>query len=219
MLNIYALSQAELRKRKNFRCIHRHHGLSHSHCYDQANGIIEKIGFLDIESTNLKSSFGIVLSYCILGDELSKRIITPEEIRSGIFDKSLLEQFCQDIRNFNRVITWNGLWFDLPFLRTRCDLYSLDFPVFREILHTDALVLARKVYATLHSKRLGEVCKFFGIESKDHPLTPNIWLRCLSGNQEALDYVGIHNEEDVRSLKRLWGQKLEKHTKLTKTSI
>ena len=225
MYNPYAISRTELRNRKKFRCVHRHDGTlpnGHPKCYDQSNGLVERIGFLDIESTNLKSSFGIVLSYCILGNnnKLYKRIITPEELKSGKFDKPLLEQFCKDVRNFDRIITWYGFFFDVPFLRSRCDLYSLDFPIFKEILHTDAYFVCKKLYATLHSKRLGAVCQFFKIKAKGHPINPDIWLKCLSGDKEALSFVGDkHNYEDVCSLKEVWDKKLSRHVVLTKSSI
>lgn len=196
------MSKVERNKRENFKCVHRHNGMpdGHPNCYDQAHGIREKIGYFDIESSNLSATFGIILSYCILSEEgetLYKRIITPEELKSGDFDKNLCIQFCQDVRNFDRIVGWYSSRFDIPFVRTRCKFHNIEsFPVYKEIKQTDAWKLARNCYK-FHSNRLEAVADFFGIPSKGHKLNPEIWIKCLSGNTEALDFVLTHNIEDV----------------------
>ena len=218
-MNLFALSQGEKNKRLKFKCVHRHNGLSHPNCYDQFHGLTERVGFFDLETSNLKANWGIIISYCILGDDgvLYKRLITQEEIFSGEFDKKICQQFCKDVRNFDRVIGWYSERFDAPYVRTRCMFHKLDFPVFKEVNHTDAWKVCRRIMK-LHSNRLGVVAPFLGIEAKGHPLNPSVWLRCLSGNQEALDFVMTHNIEDVESLKKVW-HRMEDYTKLTRTSI
>ena len=218
MLNIFALSNTEKNKRLRFRCIHRHNGISHSNCFEQANNLKERVGFFDIETSNLNANWGIILSYCILGeDKLYKGLITPEDLTSGVFDLNICKKFCEDVRNFDRIIGWYSAKFDGPFLRTRCMYHKLDFPVFKEIKHTDAWFVAKKKLK-LHSNRLGVVAPFLGIRAKDHPINPSIWLQCLSGNKEALDFVMVHNEEDVNSLKAVWNR-FEEYIRLTNTSL
>jgi len=218
-MNIFALPIQERKKREKFRCVHRHNGMNHPNCYDKANGLIERIGFVDVESSQLNASFGIILSYCILGEDgrLFSRLITPEELRSGQFDKPLCAQFCKDVRNFDRVIGWYSERFDMPFLRTRCIFHRLDYPIYKEIKHTDAWKVARKKLK-MYSNRLGAVCEFFGIKAKEHPLSPSVWIKCISGDRKALDFVMTHNKEDVQSLKEVW-HLLENHTRLNKESI
>jgi uncharacterized protein YprB with RNaseH-like and TPR domain len=219
-MNIFALNRKEKRQYLSYRCKHRHTAEEHPSCYLEEYG--QKIAYFDIEATNLKSSFGIVLAYCLLGRDgtYDKRIITPEELRSGQFDKPLLVQLCKDLRKYQRIITWNGTWYDIPFCKSRCGLFGIPFPKKGELEHTDGLLIARKIFATLHSKRLGEVCKFFGIKAKDHPLNPEIWLKCLCGDREALSYVGDkHCKEDVYALRELWETKIEDYQKYTRTSL
>lgn len=221
MLNEFALGKSQYESRKKFRCVHRHNGLSkgHPNCYDQFYGLKEKIGFYDIESSNLTASFGIVLSYCILSEdgELIKRVITPEELRSGEFDKELLKDFCIKVRQFDRIVGWYSGKFDAPFLRTRCIYHGLDFPLFKEIKHTDAYLIS-KYKLKMHSNRLEAVANFFNIPAKGHRLTPEVWLKCLSGNTEALDFVLTHNIEDVETLRNVFN-KIKDYTRLTDTSI
>lgn len=213
------MSVSERKKRLDFKCKHRHNGIDHHQCYDEHNGLVERIGFYDIETSNLSADFGIVLSYCILSNDgkIYKRIITPEEIKSGVFDKNLLREFCRDVRKFDRIIGYYSLKFDAPFLRTRCVYHKLNFPLFREIKHTDAYFVVKR-NLNMHSRRLGVVAPFFGIAAKGHPLNGEVWLKCLSGNKKALRFVQVHNEEDVYSLKKLWNR-IEGFTQLTKTSI
>lgn len=221
MINEHALSKSEFSKREKYRCIHRHNGLNggHPNCYDQAFGITERIGFFDLETSNLQANWGIILSYCILSDDgkLYKRLITKDEIFSGEFDRGVCEQFCKDARNFDRLIGWYSEKFDAPYARTRCMFHKLDFPLFKEIKHTDGWRVARKKLK-LHSNRLGVVAPFFGIDAKEHPINPSIWIRCLSGNKEALDFVMTHNIEDVETLRKVW-HRIENHTKVANTSL
>lgn len=220
MFNPYALSKAEAKSRAEYKCKHGHTGYSHPVCYDKGNGVEEKIGHLDIETTNLKANWGIVLSYAILDDkdnEILGRVLTPNEIRSGTYDKKLLQECCEDIRKFDRITTYNGIRFDIPFLRTRSIYWGIDFPLFREVKHTDVYFTV-KHKTSFHSKRLGVVAPFFHIPAKDHPLNPEIWINCLSGKKEALEFVWTHNKEDIFSLKGVF-HKLEDYTKLNATSL
>jgi uncharacterized protein YprB with RNaseH-like and TPR domain len=219
-LVISNLTKDEYLKRSRFRCKCGHNGLEHPNCYLRANlKDVERVGFFDIEASSL-TEFGIVLSYCIKeeGGRIYKRVLTPREIREGIYDKELLTQFCKDCRSFTRLIGYYSTKYDTCYLRMRCEYYKLPFPVFKEILHTDAYQVVKHKFGTFHSRRLGVACDFFGIKAKQHPLSPTIWVKCLSGDKRALDYVLSHNIEDVVSLEKLW-HRIAKYTKLTKTSI
>lgn len=209
----------ELRSRQDFRCVHGHNGLAHRCCFDKDNAIKEKVGYLDIECSGLQADFGIVLSYCIKedGGKIIGRHLTPSEIRNGIYDKNLIGEICEDIRKFDRIITWYGAGFDIPFLKTRCILHNQNFPVVHEVLHTDAWFVCKKKLK-LHSNRLGSVAPFFGIPAKDHPLNPTVWIRCLGGDLKSLKFVFLHNKEDVISLEGTW-KKMQRYAKLNKTSI
>lgn len=194
--------------------------MHHPACYDKANGLYEKVGYLDIETSNLSSDFGCILSYCIKEDngEIIGRCLTPQEIKEGIYDKNLLGELCEDLRKFTRVITYYGGKFDIPFIRSRALLHHKKFPEFGQLLHTDAYMTMKFKFRTLHSKRLGVVAPFYGIASKGHPLNPTVWLKCLSGNQNALNFVFTHNKEDVVSLEKLW-HKVSVFTKMNRSSV
>lgn len=220
-LNIFSLSATERKKRQKFHCIHRNNGLYHPNCYNKHYKIEpEKIGFLDIETSNLSSDFGIILCYAIrYGNKTISNSITPAEIKAGSYDKRLLTDLCKDLRKFNRVITWYGYKFDIPYCRSRAILHKLDFPIYKEVYHTDAYQKAKILIRTLHSKRLGVVASFYGIKAKEHSLNPTIWLKCLSGDTKALRFVQTHCDEDVYSLQQVWDRVLLPYVILAKSSI
>ena len=219
MINLNRLKKEDILKRHFFKCVHGHTGLEHPQCYDQANNEKEKIAFFDIETSNLKSNWGFVFSYCIkeLDGKIIKRILTPEEIKSGIYDKDLLGQFCKDIRQFDRIIGYYSARFDVPFLRTRCVYYGLDFPIFKEIKHNDLYDILKRKF-NLHSKRLGVVAEFFKIPAKEHKMNPNIWFSAMAGNKKALDWIMTHNIEDVNTTETLW-KRVNQYSNLTNSSI
>lgn len=217
-MNPSTMPKAEIVSRLRFRCPHRHNGLEHGACFDAVHDA-ERIGFLDIEATSLNASFGYLLSYCIkpLGAETLKRPIEPKDIKRHRYDKALCSQFLSDLENFDRVVTYYGTGYDIPFLRTRCLYWNLDFPPMGSIFHTD-LYYAVRNKLKLHRNRLEVACDMFGIESKGHRLTPKVWQDAQTGDAKAIAYVLQHNEEDVISLENLWNR-LQGNFRTNKTSV
>lgn len=219
MNNIANMKKEEILDRYFFRCIHHHTGLEHKNCYEQNKGIKNKIGILDCETSNLKASYGIVFSYCIkeLDGKIIKNLVTPIELKNGTYDKRLMEDFCKDARQFDRLIGYYSARFDVPFLRSRCIFYNIDFPVYKEIKHTDLYdIVKRKI--NIHSRRLGTVCEFFHIPSKQHSMNSHIWFQAMQGDPKALNYILLHCTEDVISTELLW-KKINNYTRITDTSI
>lgn len=218
-MNLYKLKKDELVKRLDFKCVHRHNGLSHPKCYEQANNAQERIGFLDIEASNLDATFGIVLSYCIKTEngKIYERSITAQELKSGKFDKDILIQCVEDMRRFDRLVYHYGDRFDIPFLRTRCVYWGIDFPLFKEIKGTDTYPILKHKFK-LHRNRLETACEFFKIPAKGHRLSPEIWIKALSGDKKAIAWILEHNREDVISLEALYKRIIE-HSNPTNKSI
>lgn len=206
------------------KCKHRHTYLDHYSCFLKDNPsdspLYERIGFLDIES-GLQGDYDYAFSYCIkkAGGEIIESVATSREIKSFKFDYPLMKRFCRDIRQFDRVIVYYGKDYrhDIPFLRTRCLTYELDFPSYKELRITDVYDIIRKKFK-LHRNRLQTACEQFNIPCKAHPIIPKIWQRAKAGCPESLAYILQHNREDVVSLELLWN-KVREFIRLTDTSI
>jgi len=193
---------------------------------NRLRGEEEKIGFLDIEASNLHADFGIVYTYCILpleNNKIIKRWVTVEDLKKGYQDKRLLQQFVKDIQKFNRIVVQYGSdnKFDIPFLRTRCVKWGIHFPEYGFHYISDTYNILKAKFR-LHSNRLESACKLFNIPAKEHKLDPTIWSEMISCNQKrikkAIKYILQHNIEDVYSLRALY-KKIWRYARNPKRSI
>lgn len=207
-MKLSQMPHSELVKRENWRCPHGHNGVNHRKCYDLFHNIKEKVGFLDIETSNLKMNMGIVFSYAIKedGGKIYGRSITPREARKrGEQDKALMIDCVRDMRRFDRLVVHYGVRFDIPSIRTKCIKHGVDFPLYKEIQVSDTWSILKYKF-NLHRNRLETACDYFDIPSKGHRLNADVWIGALGGNKKDLDYIFTHNKEDVISLEALWNR-------------
>jgi len=167
----------------------------------------ERVGFLDLECSNLHADFGMIFSYAIkeLDGEIIGRVVTQEEMLSYKFDRDLVAEAVDNLKKFHRIVVHYGKpgRFDIPFLKTRALLYGIDFPKYKEIYVEDTYDMAKR-NLRLHRNRLESICEFFDIPAKAHKMSPKMWQRAQSGDPKALDWVWKHNVEDVESLEKVW---------------
>jgi len=203
--------------RQTCKCGHSY--LENFKCYQKETGNVDRIGFLDIETSNLAADFGIVFSYAIkeMDGRVIGRTVTPQEMRSEIYDKNLMKEAVDAMKQFNRICTYYGSKFDIPFLRARALYHGLDFPLYKEVYHTDVYYMARNKLC-ISRKRLETVCDFLGIPAKGHKLNQVQWLKALGGNPKALHFIWQHNTEDVISLEEVF-KRLDDYCMPTKRSI
>tara|TARA_R110000765_G_scaffold125881_2_gene223624 strand:- start:827 stop:1546 length:720 start_codon:yes stop_codon:yes gene_type:complete len=163
-----------------------------------------RLGYLDIETSNLKASIGVMLSWCIKPrdkNEVIGAMVTKEDMFNGTYDAKVVESLMDEMNNYDLLFTYYGSKFDIPFIRTRCLDHNIRFPVYREVSHKDLYYMVRSKLK-LHNNRLGTVCEFFGIQGKT-PVDPRLWRDGMYGNQKALKQIYKHNEEDVKILERM----------------
>ena len=175
--------------------------------------------YCDIETTNLNADFAFLLSYCfkVKGkNEYYCNKITSKEIRDGILDKRLCEDFVKDLLRFKKIYTYYGTRFDLPFMRTRALTNKIGFPPYGLIQHMDLYFLARNKLK-LSRNRLDNVCRLLDIEGKTH-LNGKIWMMAATGNEESINYILEHNKSDVMILEKAH-EKLKVYASVTRSSI
>lgn len=213
------LKKEDILKRAKYICEHGHNGLSHPQCYVNNIQGGERIGILDIECSGLKASFAKILSYCIkeYDGPIIGRALTTQEVRGKEKDSTLIKELVTDMGKFDRLVTFYGSRFDIPFIRTRAVHFGIDFPSFGEIVHTDIYDIIKHKFK-LHRSSLEASCEFFDIPAKGHRLSPEIWDDCTIGEKKALEYVLEHNKEDVISTELLF-KRVMPYTKIKKTSI
>ena len=201
---IHRLRKKDMIVLNKFTCKHGHSGLTHYNCWLKEAKAKERVGYFDIEASNLKANFGIMFGYCIK-DRGKKKIYQSTVTKEGLnkhLDRDVIKQCVADLKKFDRVVTYYGTGFDLPFVRTRAAYWEIPFPEIDEIRHTDLYYLIRNKFC-LHSNRLENACKvILGRSAKTH-LDPNHWIRALQGNKKSLDYIQDHCVKDVQDLEKL----------------
>jgi len=217
---IHRLKKSEIIWLATHSCQHRHTYLEHYGCY---KGHQERLGFFDIESSNLVADFGIMLSYAIKdgsSDKIYSSVLTPQDIKKAQFgneDKQLVTQCLEDLAQFDRIVTYYGSRFDVPFLRARAISVGLDFPNYGTQKHTDLYFIIRGRVA-LSSKRLENACRVLLGETNKTRIESKYWRGGVRGDEKSLAYILNHNKKDVIDLEKLY-RKMINFSRPTDTSI
>ena len=136
-------------------------------------------------------------------DEIRKSWITKKDLKSGDYDKHVVEDAIKDFQKYDRIVTYYGTRFDLPFVRTRAMVHELDFPLFGEIMHKDLYYLIRSKF-NLHRNSLDVAYDTLIGDSPKTRITPKVWMAALQGDVDALAYIEDHCDKDVRMTEELY---------------
>jgi len=169
---------------------------------------LNRIDCFDLETTDLKGTFGHVLVGCFLplhGKDvvvfrLDDRKYKPKK---KLHDDSKMVEAIRDYMEESFAwVGWYSKQFDVPFLNTRLVLQKKR-PVNKR-MHVDLIYYARKPNLALHSSRLDSVAKSFRFEEQKTILDPEIWRSAYELDKEAMDYVTAHCIQDVKILQQAW---------------
>lgn len=220
---VHRLKKAELVWLATHHCKHGHTFLEHWGCYRPGTKHKERIGFLDIEASNLSADFGIILSYCIKDSQSSTiyhGVLRENDIktcRPGAEDKRVVEALVQDIKQFDRIVSYYGTKFDLPFIRTRALACGVPFPPFGSVLHTDLYYLIKHRFK-LSSNRLENACRTILRKTQKTRIESRYWRAGARGDRRSLRYILDHNKKDVLDLEKLYW-KVIRFAKVQNTSM
>jgi len=142
--------------------------------------------------------------------------ISRDDLR-GDLDKRVIRDLIETLKLFDRIYTFYGTKFDLPFARTRAIIHELDFPIFQTVKHKDVYYIVRNKFS-LHSNRLAVACDVLLGDTNKTRIDPNTWTKALMGDQKALDYILEHCRIDVTDLAKLHA-KVEDYAGRPNTSI
>ena len=205
-VNITKATGEELQWLANHKCKHGHNFASHFNCFLTAHHVKERVGALDIETSNLSANFGIMLSWAIqeVGeDHCYYDVLTLEDLDEGQQDKRIVETCIETMRMFDRVVGHFAVYFDIPFIRTRALHHGLDFPKHGEVYLTDTWRMAKKLLK-LNSNRQDTVAEILHGKTIKTRINPTMWAQVQFGKpkerQAGLDYILEHNFCDVLDL-------------------
>jgi len=216
---VWRLKKPEIVRLAKWRCKHSHSGLEHYECWLKENPGEERIGFFDLETTNLKADFGIILCYAIadgISDQIYTRTITKSDLRTCL-DEKVVKSCIKDMKNFDRLVGYYSTKFDGPFLRTRAISLGIEFPEFGQVIHNDLYYTVRNKL-NLSSNRLENACRTVFGETAKTRIDADHWIKALMGDKPSLDYINDHCIKDVTELKKLY-YKLAVYRNKTNTSL
>ena len=217
---VYKLKKTELVWLNANKCKHGHTYLEHYNCFLKENPNQNRIGFFDIEVSNLKANVGLLLCYCIKdfgSDEIIEGCITPKDLRSDRLDEKVVRKCVSDLSKFDRIVTYYGTGFDIPYIRSKAVHCGIDFPCYGEMLHTDLYYIVRNKFKLTRSSLKVATQYLLGDTNKTE-IDWKTWIRAGLGHQPSLDYVLEHCRMDVVDTQRLY-EKIMGFKKETDLSI
>ena len=177
---------------------------------DTVSLLSEDTLLVDIETTGLSPDKNHI--YCI-----GCSYLTNEQVAVHLFfaenreeEPLILQKFADLCQSFQKLITFNGTTFDLPFLRHRLEQFQIATP-FETLPHTDLYQEIRhlKKLLPLTSYRQKSIELFLGIYREDQytgkELIKIYKSYCKEPEEEALQLLLLHNEEDVLGMYDLVG--------------
>lgn len=165
------------------------------------------VAYLDIETTGLWARRDQVTVVGIAVETRMGRKLDQHFVDEPDAEGEVLRAVVAQLRRVAGVVVYNGIAFDLPFLRERARNHGLVFPW---VEAWDLLPLARswrREHGTPRSCSLQSVVRHFRIGRKEHTNGADAveayyrWLE--EGDEDALDELLMHNAEDVLSLSRV----------------
>lgn len=160
-----------------------------------------RIGFFDIETSNLDANIGMMLCACVKDYKGGTKTFIMSKDNGLYSDRKFAVAMRDYLEKFDYVVTWYGTKFDVPYLNTRLILHGerpLDI-----IRHIDLYYTAR-FKLKLHSNRLAVVSEsLFGESDKTRVVGP-IWTNALMGDKKALQYIIDHCVIDVDVLEQVF---------------
>lgn len=159
------------------------------------------IMFLDIETSAVKADRGMIVAVGLLkGEEPEVKFAdTPEE------ERKVLEWLRDELKGCNKLVTWFGPGFDIPFLLARAAFHQVDLSKLIEIPMLDLCEWSRG-HLLLSSYRLSSVARFLGIQkpANFHGADVLTLFKLVErGDLEARRLIVEHCKEDIVVLKRV----------------
>lgn len=165
----------------------------------------ENCMFFDIETTGFSpSSSSIYLIGCLYRDG-QNLIINQFFAESKADEKDVLIQFMELLSKFRTIISFNGIGFDIPFIKAKCDSYSIE-EHFKDYQYIDIFKLVGRIKFLLKQPNYKQktIETFLGIHREDKfsgGELINVYADYVKNpTKEAEDFLLLHNFEDVTGM-------------------
>ncbi len=159
---------------------------------------------LDIETTGFYADDSLLVAIGIKDRENEKILF----VRKPSEEKNVLLEFIENIKQkrIETIIGYNIINFDLPYLRAKLFLHSLNFKILDSLLKIDLFEYVKNNFR-LKNKSLREIGKkVFKIDNSESLNIPNYYLNFLENKEEK--FIIEHLKDDL-NITFLLAKKLE----------
>lgn len=166
------------------------------------------VAFIDGEMSNLSADYGQMLCWCVCLYDTQKE--GPGKVKTFTIgnykhrrwdDKALVEAIRDDIQQYDLIVSWNGIKFDVPFLNTRLKYWGLKEVKVKR--HKDLLYTSR-YKLRLSNNKLDTVAKYLGCKVHKTSVDPARWTMALGGHHKSYQYIIDHCQRDVKVLAEVY---------------
>jgi len=160
--------------------------------------------FFDLESSNLKADYSILLSAAIKPFGRPSVVFRSDDYPSWMEnradDKAITIDIANELKKHAIIVTHYGDRFDMPFLRAKMLHHGVE-PL-PQMFGVDTWKIARNNFQ-ISSRRLKNLARYFDIGEKEQ-VEGDLWMAAAySGSREAMDRIVAHNIRDVEVLEKL----------------
>ncbi len=185
------------------------------------NLIPEKSLFFDIETTGFSRAFSRIYLIGTLGKEDGKFVFRQFLTENRNEEKKLIETFLNLIKDYEKIISFNGDTFDFHFIKARAEKYNID-PDFSTFESIDILkkVKERSFFLELDNYKLKTLERYIGIFREDifsGGELISLYYDYENGDKDLEGILLLHNEEDILNMPNLYSLKtlLEEKNRIT----
>lgn len=162
----------------------------------------------DIETTGLSRKYHTIYLIGCANRTFDTITIRQYFAESAADEPELLSAFYKEAARYKRLLSFNGLRFDIPFMEERRQKYPLELPTLPKE-HLDIYKACHSLRSLLHltSLRQKDVEAFLGIPREDlysgGELTTVYKTYCKDRSETTLALLKLHNYEDVLGMIRI----------------
>lgn len=168
-----------------------------------------KLLFFDIETTGFTAKNTTLYLIGALWYENNHIHVIQWFNDDGYSEKDLLSAFDTFCKNFTHLIHFNGLGFDLPYLRQKADLLNIPFSADTELTQIDIFkeIRSYKKIFLLENMKQVSIERFLGIEREDTYTGGeliNIYQRYIARPDEEKEHLLLlHNHDDLLGMPQI----------------
>lgn len=161
--------------------------------------------FFDIETTGFSPASSTIYLIGCMHKKGQQLIINQFFAENKSDEKEVLLQFMEFLSQFKTIITFNGIGFDIPFIKAKCDSYSIP-EHFKEYQYLDIFKLVANIKFLLKQENYKQktIEHFLGIHRDDTYSGGeliNVYDEFIrTHSKEAEHLLLLHNFEDVTGM-------------------